>query len=279
MKPVLKWAGGKRLLIPEIIKHINKDEIEKNGNRYFEPFIGGGAVCFELMIAKTVINDTNSELINVYTQIKENPEELIELLKTHREKYNSDYYEYIRSLDREPNFHLQPAVFRASRFIFLNKTCYNGLYRVNSSGFFNVPEGKYKNPDIVNDHKIHKLSRFFNEKNVTIRNLDFEKSVNDAKCGDVVYFDPPYDYEAEGFTAYSSAGFDRGDLTRLKQVCDDLIMRGCKVIISNNDTPFVNVLFTSTHYQIHRIEANRFINCDGTNRKKVKEVIIYGERK
>jgi DNA adenine methylase len=276
MKPVLKWAGGKRLLIPEILKYINKDEMENKGHRYFEPFIGGGAVCFELRIAESVINDTNSELINLYLQIKENPDELIELLKKHKDKYNSEYYEHIRGLDREPNFHLQPAVFRASRFIFLNKTCYNGLYRVNSSGYFNVPEGKYKNPDIVNEHKIHKLSKFFNEKNVSIRNLDFEKSINDAKCGDVVYFDPPYDYESEGFTAYSSAGFNREDLKRLKNVCDDLIIRGCKVIISNNDTTFVNELFKSKYYKINRIEANRFINCDGTNRKKVKEVIIYG---
>lgn len=279
MKPVLKWAGGKRLLIPEILKYINKSEMEMYGYRYFEPFVGGGAVCFELKIANSVINDTNKELTNVYTQIKENPDKLIELLKEHKDNYNSEYYEHIRALDRELDFHKQSAIFRASRFIFLNKTCYNGLYRVNSTGYFNVPEGKYKNPDIVSEHKIHKLSKFFNEKNVIIRNLDFEESVNDAKNGDVVYFDPPYDYEIDGFTAYSAAGFDREDLIRLKKVSDDLIKRGCKVIISNNDTSFVNELFKSKQYTINHIEANRFINCDGTNRKKVKEVIIYGERK
>ncbi len=281
MKPVLKWAGGKRLLIPQITKYINKEEMEKNGYRYFEPFIGGGAVCFHLQIENSVINDLNSELINVYKQIKNNSSELIKHLKDHKANYTytSEYYEKIRIMDREDNFDSIPEVIRAARFMFLNKTCYNGLYRVNSFGHFNVPEGKYKNPDIVPESKIKKLSKFFNEKKISIRNLDFAESVKDAKAGDVIYFDPPYDYEIDGFKEYHVNGFDRTHLDRLKRVSDDLINRGCKVIISNNDTNYVNKLFNSKNYIIEHIEANRFINCDGNGRHKVKEVIIYGEKK
>ncbi|MGI6714124.1 MAG: DNA adenine methylase [Bacilli bacterium] len=279
MKPVLKWAGGKRLLIPEIAKYINKQKMEEKGHRYFEPFVGGGAVCFHLKIKDSVINDINTELINVYTQIRDNPTELIKKLKEHKNKYSSEYYEKIRVLDREPDFSSKPAVLRAARFIFLNKTCYNGLYRVNSFGHFNVPEGKYKNPDIVSENNIKKLSKFLNEKNISIRNVDFEESVRDAKAGDVVYFDPPYDYEYEGFNGYNVDAFDRENLKRLKRVADDLTNRGCKVIISNNNTKFVNDLFDSENYTIEYVEANRFINCDGKGRKKVREVIIYGEKK
>ncbi|MBR1581940.1 MAG: Dam family site-specific DNA-(adenine-N6)-methyltransferase [Bacilli bacterium] len=276
METILKWAGGKRLLINQISKIINPDQLKKDNGHYYEPFIGGGAIAFSLELNETVINDSNKELINMYNVIKNNPSELIELLKIHQSKYSDAYYERIRKMDRSKNYDNISNVEKAARFIFLNKTCYNGLYRVNSSGHFNVPKGKYKNPDIIMEKKINGLSRLLNEKSFKITCLDFEKAVEDATKGDVVYFDPPYDYEETGFTSYSAIGFNKSDLVRLKNLCDRLIDRGCRVIISNNDTKFVNELFKCNGYKIVHIEAFRFISCDGSKRSKVKEVIIYG---
>jgi len=276
METIIKWAGGKRLLIDQIAKIIEPNKISKEGGRYFEPFIGGGAIAFALELENTAINDSNKELINMYNVIKDNPTDLIRLLKIHQLKYSDAYYEKIRKMDRSKNYDKISNVEKAARFIFLNKTCYNGLYRVNSSGHFNVPKGKYKNPDITMEKKILGLNKLLNEKNFQITCLDFAEAVKDAKKGDVVYFDPPYDYEETGFTSYSAIGFNKSDLVRLKNLCDSLIEKGCKVIISNNDTKFVNELFKCNGYKIVHIEASRFISCDGSKRTKVKEVIIYG---
>lgn len=276
MEAILKWAGGKRLLINQISEIINPNQLIKNNGCYYEPFIGGGAIAFSLELNGTIINDSNKELINMYNVIKDSPSQLIELLKKHQSKYSDNYYEKIRKMDRSKNYDKISNVEKAARFIFLNKTCYNGLYRVNSSGQFNVPKGKYVNPDIVMEKKINNLSRLLNEKNFKITCLDFEEAVKDAKKGDVIYFDPPYDYEETGFTSYSANGFNKSDLVRLKNLCDRLIEKGCRVIISNNDTKFVNELFKCNGYQIIHIEASRFISCDGSKRSKVKEVIIYG---
>ena len=276
METILKWAGGKRLLVKQITNIINPEKLISEHGRYFEPFIGGGAVAFALELNGTSINDSNEELINMYNIIKNSPEELIKILKEHQSKYSDSYYEKVRKMDRNKNYHEVSDVERAARFIFLNKTCYNGLYRVNASGHFNVPKGKYLNPDIVMEKKIIALSKMLNEKNFFITCFDFEEAVKDAKKGDVVYFDPPYDYEETGFTSYSATGFNRSDLVRLKNLWDRLITKGCRVIVSNNDTQFVNELFNSSSYNIIHIEASRFISCDGSKRTKVKEVIIYG---
>lgn len=276
MEAILKWAGGKRLLINQISAIINPSQLIKDNGHYYEPFIGGGAIAFGLELDGTIINDSNKELINMYNVIKENPDELIEMLKMHQSKYSDLYYEKIRKMDRSKNYSNVSPIEKAARFIFLNKTCYNGLYRVNSSGHFNVPKGKYKNPDIVMEKKIYALSKLLNEKSFQITCLDFEEAVKNAKEGDVVYFDPPYDYEETGFTSYSAIGFNKSDLVRLKNLCDRLKAKKCRVIISNNDTKFVNELFNCDGYETIHIEASRFISCDGSKRSKVKEVIIYG---
>lgn len=272
MEPILKRAGGKRQLLEHLSKFISPEDLK--GHTYFEPFVGGGALLFYFCPEKAVINDVNSELMLMYSVIKEKPNELIEQLKIFKNGYPNNY-ESIRSMDRNPEeFKKSSSIVHAARFIYLNKTCYNGLYRVNSSGFFNVPIGKYKNPNIINENRIKKISDYFLNNKIKIKNTDFTKAVSTAKKGDVIYFDPPYDYENTGFTTYSAEGFCKEDLIRLKKLCDSLIKKGCKVIVSNNDTEFVNKLFEN--YTIEHIGAKRFINCDGKKRCCAKEVIIYG---
>lgn len=277
MDPILKWAGGKRQLLKKLLENVNRQDLV--GHTYFEPFVGGGALLLYLTPEKAVINDVNSELIGMYRTIKEDPANLIAELTIYKAGY-PDNFETIRSLDKRADFSKLSPTIRAARFIYLNKTCYNGLYRVNSQGYFNVPMGKYKNPEIVNEYRINLLNEYLNQHSVSILNVDFELAVSGAVAGDFIYFDPPYDYEEEdGFTTYSADGFSRKDLNRLKTVCDTLIKKGCTVMVSNNDTAFVNQLFSEETYTIKHIEANRFINCDGEKRTKAKEVIIYGRKK
>lgn len=274
MEPILKWAGGKRQLLNNIKALIDPKRL--NGHTLFEPFVGGGALFLDLEHNKVCINDINSELINVYLQIKQCPLKLIEILKTHKINHSHDYYYKIRNLDRKKTFDNLSKVERAARTIYLNRVCYNGLYRVNSNGEFNVPLGKYVNPEIVFDEKIIELSQYLNNNDIEITNNDFQNAVQKAKTGDIIYFDPPYDYETNGFTSYTSEGFSRNDLKRLKKLCDELREKGCFVIVSNNDTQFVNNLFSNGQYQFVRVQAKRFINCKGEKRDSVKEVIIYG---
>lgn len=277
MEPILRWAGGKRQLIPTLEKYIDRSVLMGGRHRYYEPFFGGGALCFYLEPLRSVINDYNPELINVYEVIRDSPQELIDLLRIHQVDFNHDHYTQVRSMDRNPGYLNLPPVERAARIIFLNRTCYNGLYRVNNKGFFNVPIGRKENPDIIMEDKILTMNRFFNENEVVIRCGDFENCVEDAQSGDVIYFDPPYDYEDSGFTSYNENCFDRTDLKRLKAVSDKLIEMGCHVILSNNDTPFVNDLFEE--YAIEHIDTKRFISCDGKKRNEGREVIIYGDHK
>lgn len=282
MEPILKWAGGKRFLLPEIVRYIDFDNLKNNNRKYYEPFIGGGALCFSSEYPYAVINDYNADIINVYKVIKKSPYKLIEELKILKKRYDNDkkvYYE-IRAWDRDKDkFNSLSSIEKAARTIFLNKTCYNGLYRVNSRGEFNVPIGRYKTVDIVNEEKIIALHKYLYKNKITIRNGDFEDAVADARAGDVVYLDPPYDYEPSGFTSYNSSGFTADDTRRLRDLCDNLIERGCYVIISNNDTRYVNELFAGDNYEIHHILAHRFINSDGTKRNKAKEVVICGYRR
>ncbi|MDO4466428.1 MAG: Dam family site-specific DNA-(adenine-N6)-methyltransferase [Bacillota bacterium] len=279
MEPLLKWAGGKRRLLPLIKNYIDIEYIEKNNAVFYEPFVGGGSLFLDLCLSKCVINDYNSELTNVYLQVKNEPDRLITKLKKHEKNHSKEYYMKIRSLDRSDNYLEMSSLDKAARIIYLNKTCYNGLYRVNSKGYFNVPIGKYKKPDIVMEEKIKEISRYLNDNQVDILTGDFEDAVKTAKKNDVIYFDPPYDYEENGFTGYVPNGFDKEDLKRLRDCCDDLIRRGCIIVLSNNDTSYVNELFSSDYYQIKHIEAHRLINCDGKRRAKAKEVIIYGKSK
>lgn len=275
MKPIFKWAGGKRKLLPLIKEVIDIDSLKEH--TLYEPFVGGGALFLDLENDVVHINDLNSELINAYIQIKENPKKLIRLLRKFAKKHSKEFYYQMRNYDRKKSFSRLSNVTKAARTIYLNRTCYNGLYRVNSNGKFNVPFGNYKNPDIILEEKILALSEYLNKVSATITNLDFEMAIVDAKENDLIYFDPPYDYENNGFTSYTSNGFTREDLVRLKKVCDELIKRGCKVIISNNDTTYVNELFDDPKYVIKHVVTRWTISCDGKNRKEIKEVIIYAK--
>ena len=265
--PFLKWVGGKRQLMPAI-----KELIPKNYSNYYEPFIGGGAVLFNLQPKKAVINDFNKELINVYKTIKENPEELISDLKTH--KNESDYFYDLRALDREENFENLSNIKRASRVIYLNKTCYNGLYRVNNSGEFNSPFGRYKNPNIINETTIKAVSKYLNTNDITILNRDFEEALKEIKKGSFVYFDPPY-YPvsaSSNFTGYVQGGFDMYEQVRLKDLCDKLDKEGVKFLLSNSATQFIEDLYKD--YKISYVKANRSINSNGKKRGEIDEVLI-----
>lgn len=282
MKPFLKWAGGKRQLIPYIKEFVTKEKI--GNKRYFEPFLGGGSVFFELNHNKCVVNDLNAEIINVYKVIRDNPIELINELKKHSKLHCKDYYYKIRSLDRDDEeFKKISDIKKAARTIYLNKTCYNGLYRVNRNGYFNTPIGRYVNPLICDEENIFKVSKYLKSKNIKILSTDFMKVTKTARAGDWIYFDPPYDYETTGFVNYVKEGFSHDDLVRLKKTCDKLIAKGCYVLISNNDTKFVRELFESSDnyeivYSTKTIKVNRNINSK-KERKKVDEVLIYGRKK
>lgn len=275
MNPIIKWAGGKRQLLSELTKYINENEL--GIGRYYEPFVGGGAMLFALKPQKATINDLNHELITVYKVIKSNPDALIYKLKEHAKNHCRDYYYAIREQDRIAEFSIMSDVDVAARMIYLNRTCFNGLYRVNSKGYFNAPMGRTAGtPNIVMEDRIHELHEYLQNKNITILQGDYKKAVSKAKKGDLVYFDPPYDYDIEGagFTTYTSTGFDRNHLRELCDLCNSLKAKGVKVVISNNDTAFVNSIFAG--WTIEHITATRMINCDGTARQNAKEVIIHG---
>lgn len=265
--PFLKWVGGKRQLMPAI-----KELIPKKHTDYYEPFIGGGAVLFELQPKKAIINDFNEELINVYQTIKENPEELILDLKTH--KNESDYFYDLRALDREESFKNMSNIKKASRVIYLNKTCYNGLYRVNNSGEFNSPFGRYKNPNIVNETTIRAVSKYLNTNNITILNGDFETALKGIKKGDFVYFDPPYHpvSSSSNFTGYIQGGFDMYEQVRLRDLCNELNKKGVSFLLSNSATQFIEDLYKD--YKISYVKANRSINSNAKKRGEIDEVLI-----
>ena len=266
--PVVKWVGGKRQLITEIDKYI-----PSHFSTYYEPFLGGGAVFFYLQPKKAVVNDINKELINLYQVIQDNVEELIEDLKKH--KNEPDYFYSIRELDRDLEVYkkLTP-VERASRIHYLNKTCYNGLFRVNSQGQFNVPFGRYKNPNIVNKTTLRAVSNYFNSAKITFKCCDFEEALKGARKGSFVYFDPPYDpvSDTSSFTGYDKGGFDRQEQIRLKKLCDKLNRRGIKFLLSNSETEFILDLYRD--YKIEIVQAKRSINSKGNKRGEVNEVLV-----
>jgi len=266
--PVLKWAGGKRKLLQDIIKHI-----PDIFSVYYEPFLGGGAVFFSMQPSNAVVNDINGELINVYTAIRDNVEELIEDLKRH--KNEKDYFYKIRAKDRDKGkYNKLSSIEKASRIIYLNKTCYNGLFRVNQQGEFNAPFGRYKNPNIVNNIVLRKASDFLNKGNITFICGDFEEAVKGIKKDDFVYFDPPYDpvSDSANFTGYDRGGFEKAEQERLKNLCDRLNKKGAKFLLSNSATEFIVDLYKD--YNITIVQANRAINSKGDKRGKVNEVLV-----
>lgn len=266
--PVVKWVGGKRQLLPEIEKYIpNKI------STYYEPFLGGGAVFFHLQRKKAVVNDINEELINLYKVIKDNVDELIEDLQKHEN--TSDYFYDIRELDRDrEKYDKLTDIERASRIHYLNKTCFNGLFRVNQQGEFNAPFGKYKNPDFVNAITLKAVSNYFNKANITFKCGDFEEAVKGIRRGSFVYFDPPYDpvSDSSNFTGYDKGGFDRDEQIRLKKLCDKLNDRGVKFLLSNSATNFIKELYKD--YRVEIVQAKRSINSKGDMRGEVDEVLV-----
>ena len=272
VKPFLKWAGGKRQLLPEIRKYYPK----KIG-KYYEPFVGGGAVFFDLQNKNLVINDFNSELINTYKVVKNHVDELIGLLEEHKANNDKEYYYQLRELDRNGKLELMSDVERAARFIYLNKTCFNGLFRVNSQNQFNVPYGNYKNPNIVNEDVLRVDSRYLNSTNIKILNMDFELATKDAKKGDFVYFDPPYAPVTEdknSFVGYTLNGFNYDEQKRLRDLFVELDNRGCKVMLSNSSVESIHELYENYSDTTEIIKANRAINSKGNGRGKVDEVLI-----
>ena len=271
LSPVLKWVGGKRQLLNDIIPMI-----PKNCSTYVEPFIGCGAVLFELQTKKAIINDFNSELINVYTVIRDYSEELIKELQFHKDNNTSEHFYAVREYDRKPEFFSQMTpVQKAARVIYLNKTCYNGLYRVNSAGQFNSPYGKYKNPNIVNETVIRAMSKYFNENNIVIKNEDFKEALKGLRRGAFVYLDPPYMpiSSSSSFTGYTENGFNEDKQRELKELCDKLDKKGIKFLQSNSDCEFIRELYSG--YRIKTIKAKRAINSKGNSRGEINEVLIY----
>ena len=274
VRPFLKWAGGKRQLLPEIVKYVPK---MTSKHTYYEPFLGGGALLFELQRPKAVINDSNKELINCYKVIRDSLDELMEELSKDKYSNSETSYYQMRDLDRSTKkYEILSEVEKAARIIYLNKTCYNGLFRVNSQGQFNVPFGRYKNPNFLDDAVLRAVNKYLNSNNITLLNQDFAEAVKDAKRGDFVYFDPPYDpvSETASFTGYDVNGFNRDQQKRLKKVFDDLNKRGCKVMLSNSCTDFILDLYKDYQDTIIKVMATRSINSNALKRGRVEEVLV-----
>lgn len=265
--PILKWAGGKRQLLPILRTHYPREY-----NTYFEPFLGAGAVLLDLQPEHAIVNDINEELINVYNNVQNNAENLINVLETYEN--DKDLFYSIRGLDRLPIYQFLDPVLRASRILFLNKTCFNGLYRVNKSGHFNVPFGNYKNPNIINEEGILSLHNYFENNEVILLNTDFKVALDTASKGDFVYLDPPYDpvNKTSAFTSYSNDGFTKDDQINLYKTFCELHDRGCKLLLSNSATEFILDLYKD--FKIELVDASRNINSKGEGRGKVKEVLV-----
>lgn len=271
LSPILKWVGGKRQLLHEIIPLIPEEV-----SIFVEPFVGGGAVVFEYQPKTAIINDLNEELINVYKVIKESPEKLIEILTVHQENNSKDYFYEIRALDRVEDFSERLSnIERAARTIYLNKTCYNGLYRVNSKGQFNTPFGRYKNPKIVDETVIYAMSSYFNNNDIKIMNADYKEALKNLDNKSFVYFDPPYlpISASSSFTSYTENGFSLEQQVELKKQCDKLHEQGIKFLLSNSDHPFIKELYKDYHVKI--IKAKRAINSKANKRGEINEVLVY----
>ncbi len=273
-QPFLKWAGGKRQLIPVISQYI-----PKKVTTYYEPFVGAGAILFSLQPKKSVINDANQELINCYQVIKEQPQQLISLCMEYKRKNSKEFFYWLREQDRSESFQQLSSLERAARIIFLNKTCFNGLFRVNSSGQFNVPYGDYTNPRIVDEVVVNAVSAYLNRNEVKISCGDFATSVSRARKGSFIYFDPPYHpiSDTSSFTGYDINGFGAEEQERLKLLCDSLTDKGCNILLSNSNAPLIRDLYSDSRYKIEEVQATRAINSVSTKRGKISELLIHNK--
>ena len=271
LNPFVKWAGGKRQLMDELLEFM-----PKSYKRYYEPFVGGGALLLELMPSKATINDSNRELVYVYKCLRNKKlfESFFKLCKHHEEMHSEEYYYQIRDLDRKKAVFTKMTVpEKAARCVYLNKACFNGLFRVNGKGFFNVPSGKKKKVKCFDDENMLALHKYFSKKKPIILNGDFAKAVKTAKAGDFVYFDPPYDVVGEqSFTSYTAGGFGREEQIRLRDLIRELTERGVLVMASNANTPFIQEIYQG--FNIHVVNAKRMINSNPDGRGDVEEVII-----
>ena len=273
LKPILKWAGGKRQLL-SIINPL----IPGFSGRYYEPFVGGGAVVFSLQPSKAMLNDFNSEIIRLYKVVKDKPEELVDLLREpelNSRKRGGEYYYLVRNLDREEkSYGLLTDEERAARTLFLNRTCYNGLYRVNKKGQFNTPVGRYKNPEICCETAIDQMSVYFRTNDITFTVGDYGKAIENAQKNDFVYLDPPY-YpisRTASFTDYTMDGFGKSDQERLHEDCEKLNKKGVRFLQSNSDCELIRDLYKG--YIIKPVPVKRSINAIGTKRNGAIEVLI-----
>ena len=269
-EPILKWAGGKRQLLSEITALFPTTYAA-----YHEPFVGGGAVFFDQSLDNGTINDLNTRLTTLYEIVRDQPDALIDENKTH--EHTEEYYYNARSefnaLFSQSNLTRDERVREASLFLYLNRTCFNGLYRENSDGEFNVSFGQYSNPDWVQEQRIRKVSRVLQD--TVVFNTDFSYVVDEASSGDLVYFDPPYEpvSKTADFNSYQAAGFDREDQRRLRDVVIELTEMGVSVILSNSP-PVVELYEDHDVFSISYVDATRAINSDASSRGGVSEVLI-----
>jgi DNA adenine methylase len=279
IKPYLKWAGGKRQLLPEIKKFL-PDNL--SGLRYFEPFVGAGALFFELQPRRAVISDNNEQLILTYKVIRDDVDSLIAALNAHKNHNCESYFYNIRGLDRnKTSFAALSNVQKAARLIYLNKTCYNGLYRVNAQGLFNAPYGRYKNPDICSEPVLRSIQAYLNRvgAEIEITDGDFENTVCGAERDSFVYFDPPYHSpDNTNFTGYQANGFSETEQIRLCNVFAALTEKGVRCLLSNSDTQFIRDLYKDKRYDIVTVKAKRAINSDSAGRGDVNEVLVKNWR-
>ena len=266
--PILKWAGGKRQLLPDIIPLV-----PQTFKTYYEPFLGAGAVLLELQPQKAIVNDANTELINVYKVIKEQPNELIELLKEYDNKHCSEFYYQIRGIDRDQiKFQSLSNLAKAARTIYLNRTCYNGLYRVNKKGFFNTPMGRNSSIQIVNEKGILEISEYINNSNIIFMNGNYREALETITQQDFVFLDPPYyPMNKASFLRYDSSSFGIAEQHELKEICDDLNRRGINFIQTNSECNEIRELYSN--YNIIEVDVRRCINAKVTGRRG-KELII-----
>ena len=264
-RPFIKWAGGKTQLLPNLLKRI-----PTSFNRYLEPFVGGGALFFALKPKSAYLADCNTELINCYQAVRDDVQGLIKELKDYH--YDKDQYYAVRELDRHESFSALSQIKRAARLIYLNKTCFNGLYRVNSKGYFNVPYGSHRNPTILDANNLLQCSKALAP--TILKSGPFEEILEVAQEGDFVYFDPPYApiSDTADFTAYAQGGFDDSAQELLLLVCLQLHQRGVKWMVSNSNAPIIQELYRG--FRIESVPASRSINSRADKRGPVLELII-----
>ena len=267
--PLLKWVGGKRQILGELISLM-----PSTYNTYCEPFLGGGALFFALHPSKAIVNDINEELINFYEVVRDDHQALLDIISEYQAKDCEEFFYEIRALDRDvENFKKTSKVVKAARTFYLNRTCFNGLYRVNSKGFFNSPYGKPIYKFIIDTDRFVAMSTYLKEHNITLCSNTYEYVLDKLKKGDFVYLDPPYDrVSTTSFTSYSKYDFTQADQHRLRLACDKLNDRGVKFMLSNAPTDFIVEEFKDYHQSF--VSASRIVNSKVEGRGKVKEIIV-----